>query len=469
MRKWIAAMLLAGCLLWVCTACGTGGQTNSSADDASGSSSNNSSDNREEEIVSPSGPTDSQEESPAEPEETPSAQEIPQVLLERQTRNFYTASEDWLFSVDSPDVSVEGTGWEALAQAVTAWNEQQAQQWEDLGAQLSTRAEDTELTLADGEPMYSVYREVTVSRCDDTYLSLLLYSYENLGTDGPGYTYEGVTFRSSDGKILDLQETMTALAAAPEETDLTEIVWYLDAAGLTVVRNPEGTIADRDQTRFVSLADTGYQDWLPESAYPSAGEAMAWLTPDTQAKWMTAAGEVSLQVQSATEEEYGMPKFSLLIDEQSLEIGDFDRMLNLVLLRLADGRSFAVMDFDYASNDYVTILCEITDGTAVLRSRLEDTGIQNGNVNTEGMTLCVYLDVLGSYRFRMDYIINDSGTLEQTEEVFRRDPADPEHELPVIREVPVTINGEATTLPVGSVIRITGTDNAGTAYFQVIG
>ena len=37
----------------------------------------------------------------------------------------------------------------------------------------------------------------------------------------------------------------------------------------------------------------------------------------------------------------------------------------------------------------------------------------------------------------------------------------------MVKDLPVTLSGAETTLPAGSVLKITGTDNAGTAYFQL--
>ncbi len=37
----------------------------------------------------------------------------------------------------------------------------------------------------------------------------------------------------------------------------------------------------------------------------------------------------------------------------------------------------------------------------------------------------------------------------------------------MVKDLPVTLAGAETTIPVGSVLKITGTDNAGTAYFRL--
>lgn len=87
-------------------------------------------------------------------------------------------------------------------------------------------------------------------------------------------------------------------------------------------------------------------------------------------------------------------------------------------------------------------------------------------VSPDGMTLRAHLDVLGTYYAYMDYEIGESGALTQTEDVFEiLQDGYAWRVLTTMKELPVTVDGETTMLPEGSRIRITGTDNEGTASF----
>ena len=67
----------------------------------------------------------------------------------------------------------------------------------------------------------------------------------------------------------------------------------------------------------------------------------------------------------------------------------------------------------------------------------------------------------------MDYTLGTDGKLRQQEEFFRISQNDsPYRGLTVIRELPVLVDGQEETLPEGSCICITATDNQGVALFR---
>ena len=137
------------------------------------------------------------------------------------------------------------------------------------------------------------------------------------------------------------------------------------------------------------------------------------------------------------------------------------------LLKKEDGRSFVILDADYASDDFVTFVYELTDGTLQERDRLEGVSLQDGTVNTETLTLRMHLDVLGTYSSLMNYTIGEDGRLVQGEEFFRIQPDDTGQKMLItVRELPVVIEGKETVLPKGTRLYITGTDNEGTAVFH---
>ncbi|MCD8050254.1 MAG: YobA family protein [Clostridiales bacterium] len=199
---------------------------------------------------------------------------------------------------------------------------------------------------------------------------------------------------------------------------------------------------------------------------PTFAATATELTPDEAMEWELSTGVAQVLVNTA--EVNGNVSISLCLDDMVVEIGEFGRLGNAYLLGLADGRSFVLLDADYASDDYVTFLFEITDGELVEQSRLEDVSLQSATVSAEQLNLRVHVDVLGSYDSYMDYVIDDAGSLQATSDFYEIPTDDSDwHLITVSNEVPVTIDGQKVTLSVGTQIRITGTDNQETAYFRV--
>ncbi len=199
---------------------------------------------------------------------------------------------------------------------------------------------------------------------------------------------------------------------------------------------------------------------------PQAEATVTELTANTAVEVELSAG--AAQVLVSTVDVDGNVSISLSLDDMVVEIGEFGRLGSAYLLGLADGRSFVLLDADYASDDYVTFLYELTDGALVEQSRLEDVSLQSATVSAEQLYLRVHVDVLGSYDAYMNYVIDDAGALQPTSDFYEIPTDDSDwHLLTVAQELPVTLDGEETTLPAGTQLRIVGTDNQATAYFRV--
>ncbi|MDE6620369.1 MAG: hypothetical protein K2K74_07770, partial [Lachnospiraceae bacterium] len=111
-----------------------------------------------------------------------------------------------------------------------------------------------------------------------------------------------------------------------------------------------------------------------------------------------------------------------------------------------------------------TYVYEITGGNVRECDKLDGAEWNSACVGTNRIGLSMHLDVLGTYEGEMVYQLNDDGKLIQTEEIF---VVNTSQKLTLKRDLPVTIDGEKTTISAGSKIQITGTDNAGKAYFRM--
>ena len=65
----------------------------------------------------------------------------------------------------------------------------------------------------------------------------------------------------------------------------------------------------------------------------------------------------------------------------------------------------------------------------------------------------------------MSYALTEDGGLEPLEEIYTFTPNREWQGLTTMKELPVTVNGQQTMLPVGTSLFIDATDNAGTAWF----
>ncbi len=445
--------------------------------------------NTEAEAEESSAEEDAQEQSA----ESSSGNVAPRVEIETSCRDWY--DEDgirWLMHAETVSISVSGKSYEALSEAVARWNEEQTEEfWESCGEFSGYAAEDAAYTEWDADSYYyDAWREAELCRVDGSALSLTILSYAYTGGAHGNSGYTGVTFDAQSGEILTLSDILTdedgfrvaaqrwiveKLAADHGDElfeDYEETVaamwepepdWYLDAEGITFVFDPYEVGPYAMGAAFVSCPYAEFAAYMKADYVGMNGTGAGRFSVNTDVE--TEAG--TLRIDMPVDEDYGMAPVSLSLNGESLEAGEFGSFGDAYLLRLSDGRSFVLFDADYASDDYVCFLCEITDGSPVLRSRLEDVSLQGGTAGTEVLTLRVHLDVLGTYYAYMDYVIGESGELMQTEDVFEiRSDSYAWRVLTVARELPVTVDGQAGVLPVGTRIRITGSDNAGTAYYR---
>lgn len=417
----------------------------------------------------------------------------PQVETGTNYRDWY--SEDgacWLMHAENVSVSVSGESYEALSDAVAGWNEEQVEEfWESCEEFYGYAAEEAAYAEWDADSYYySVWREAELCRVDESVLSLTILSYAYTGGAHGNSGYTGVTFDAQSGEILALsdiladedgfqsaaQQWIVEKLAAEHGDELfedyaetveamweTEPDWYLDAEGITFVFDPYEVGPYAMGAAFVCCPYDEFDTYMKEDYAGMSDTGVGRFSVNMDVE--TEAG--TLRIEMPADEDYGMAPVSLDLNGEALDVGEFGSFGEAYLLHLSDGRSFVLFDVDYASDDYVSFLYEITDGSPVLCSRLEDVSLQGGTVGTEVQTLRIHLDVLGSYDAYMDYVIGENGELMQTEDVFEiRSDNYPWRVLTVARELPVTVDGQATVLPVGTRIRITGSDNAGTAYYR---
>lgn len=385
-------------------------------------------------------------------------------------------------------VSVEGEGYEEVSQAIADMSEQQEKSLLESG--------DYYASLSQSDMYYYEANLYSSARIDNDIISLLKYQYYyNSGTEN-GNSYYGYNYDAQTGKLLSLEDVLSDFEgfkeAATEEicyrlssqygradlkddyedmvADMWDTVgtskWFLNASGITFIFD-----SDEAQTGavMVTVCYNGYLDYIkPEYVY-KLNNSIAKLP--TEGKFVYTGTDLdihSLILESRLLSEYGDYAFSLKMDGTSEMLGEYIYLKDAYILRKENGCIYLLITMDMASDDFVTYVYDISDGTLKLTDKISDVFLSNTPVNTQNLQLSVQLDVLGSYVAVMDYKLDDSGKLIQQGDVFQFSNFGSEGFcMTTKKELPVVLNSEETVLPIGTKLCIIGTDNKGTAYFRL--
>lgn len=427
---------------------------------------------------------------------------VPQVIFEPgKTLDWYDDETGrWLLHAEYTGVSVTGEGYEALEEGVRKWMEEEEADIRESGETYAEWAKDDEAGLYEEDDYYrySIFQELELARADSRVVSMVKMWSEYTGGAHGNYWYEGIVFDAASGRKLELANVLQdagrfrqkatgyigkelkeqygeGLFPDYEQTVEnmweTEPEWYLDASGITFIFNPYAVGPYAMGEARVTLPYGEFGSYLKEAYRGLAADrdgtgSLAANTDIPVALPLSSFGENILRIQVEELDEYGDVRISLLINGNSAEAGEFARMGDAWLVR-SQGESYVLLDADYASDDYVTMVYQITSGVPKQTDRLEGVSLGRGNINTETLTLNMHLDVFGTYGGWMDYTLGADGKLCRQDEFYRIPQDDsPYRGLTVIRELPVLADGKEQMLPVGSCIRITGTDDQGIALFR---
>jgi len=346
---------------------------------------------------------------------------------------------------------------------------------------------------------YTTDARTEYMRVDTAVISFRQEYQENGGTDHGNVGYTGITLDTVSGKQLGLKDLLqskvkpetfySALAercmhkakekygeelfenaeALIRESIGEEANWYLDAAGLTLIFHPHETGSDVPGTVFINLPYTELTEMLKPEYTGLLGEGSAVLPIGAAAQIDLSEGmtqEVFLDSR-VLDEEVWSTRITIRAGEQEKILDGIATVCEARIIRQASGDSFLVFSVDMASEDYVTYVYELTEGT--LQKRTE-TGVSSrlvsGYVNTEILRLETRIDLMGTYHTEVDYRLYEDGSLEQLTQIYQLKNDAAWARLTTTKELPVVVDGTETLLPAGSQIRITATDQNGTAWFR---
>ena len=475
-----AALLLAGTLFL--TACQNSGRDIS-----------DESDNGEQSVSSVV--DESTENGPTE-NDAPKLSETSLPLISVESINIQRYTEDGetlLVEITKDNMTLSGDGYDEAADTV---KKQFYRSEEELSMQADDLAEmamDQYMITKDEALWFTPYGLSTsyeVTRLDANVLSVKGTSYDYEG-GAHGYAAEwGTTIDLKSGSELALSQlagdapgfmntvleiVLENLSGRKDEEDLfddyesyveqhiEETNWYLDAAGIVLVYTPYEIGPYSSGSIVVRVTYEEVAEYMKAEYLPTQENYISSLPIDCEVTAKLSDGACTVLWKMENVEPYDYETTITVNGEDSL-VEPMVSIQHAYLMGRPDGRCFLIFDIDWASDDFETFVYELYADSAVQTADVW-ASLDGKNINMDGMILGVSLDVLGTYFSSMPYALTENGGLEPLEEIYTFTPNREWQRLTTIKELPVTVNGQQTTLPAGTSLFINATDNVGTAWF----
>lgn len=416
---------------------------------------------------------------------------LPKVTITHQQEYHYAEDDTTvLYEYNADKVSLEGEGYEKAAQTI---ENLYADPSEGIADMVSIAQEDYEYRKNNGDVYFSPYTTTSTSeiaRLDQNIFSIKRWTYDySGGAHGMGAEW-GTTIDLQTGEELELTDlavdsyaliedcTNYVLSELSTRTDelfpdyetyvrdnLSNCSWYMDASGIVFVFSPYeiGPYASGCIAVCVPYSQIT-KDMKPEYC-GIQGDCIAMVQTDAEVSFITA-GEKEREI-AFENRQLGEYDFStiLLIDGEEKELGPYVRLETAYLLHNADGKTFLMYTIDWASDDYETYVYDLTGDNAIQTGNIW-ARINGKSLGANTLSLEFRLDVLGTYSADIEYELTEDGMLRPLEDIYYIESRYAWTGLTTIRELPVIMNNEAITLPVGTRLYIVATDNDGTAWFE---
>lgn len=432
----------------------------------------------------------------------------PILTIEEASMNCYDVDGKLSAKVTYDTVSLEGDGFETVSQAILEWNER------DIGNLVKMGRDCT----YDRINTASLGSYVECLRMDSSVISLKQQWY---GTD---WYYLGVNFDVVSGKRLVLsdilvdEEGFKEKAMKPIIEKLQEVLdtdklngydtdagqdwiseyidissmWYLDAVGIVFFFDPSGIepyiydsatvtipyedVAECMKSEYCGMHGAGVARFsvnepvrvnLSEEKFiekdavngSSGTEILSWDTV------MLAFDGDEIDVNWGSE-----GSVSIIINDLQEDMEAYYWISDAYLLCQITGETYLL--FDDVNLDHhgcITYLYDITNGEIIKK---EECGAWiAGNVNARSCTLGEIVEVFGTYFIKTPYSIREESlrfVRAEVRDIYTGRTEREMYSLNVIRDLPVFIDGEKTSLPPGSKIIITAIDDSKIVYFEEI-
>lgn len=479
------SMLLAGLMLL--SACGKGAESDegrgAEQTDVKESSAGESSESRTEQTVPPE-----------------KGSGLPAVRTERLSAVRYTEDgETELAYIMEDAMTLSGEGYESAAEAVERLlGRTQANVDEEADAYAEMALEHYLSDQESGSGYFSAYcsyDEYEVTRLDTRILSVKRSTYDySGGIHGYGAEW-GTTVDLENGLELELphmmedvmgfwakaEEVILSRLAKREEDlyedykaavseELEETDWYLDAGGIEFCFTPYAIGPYASGTITVCVPYEEVAEYMkPEYLEAQETAGVIRIPRDENVKYTPTAGGAPLEIrfESRPVGEYDDVELYAVINDRETLLGENIWFKSAYLFRRPEGRAFLVYDFDWASDDFETVVYEVTDGSLTETDRI-GASIGGGSVGPDRLGLVYSIQVLGSHSSYVEHSLTQDGKLEPLEERYEIAYLGESRGLTLVKDLPVEVNGKSTVVPAGSKISVVATDNDGTVWFETV-
>ncbi len=435
--------------------------------------------------------TPSSEQEPTQDNPTIINDTIPQVLIEQKTTNWYTEdNKTFLLEENYAIVTVTNEGFDNLATSLSRWDGKTSAAYSFVEPLINAVREQYN-SLDPNTPFhnYAMEEELFIGRIDASVLSLISMSRGSFGSARDYYGITGFTYDVESGTELDISDLVLdptsfyeaatdyiiqelqekyqdqlydnyADYVAERWTDETLSNYYLDASGIVVVYKPYEIGSYEMGEAQVTLPYAQFGSYMDTRYLPSDGKFVAHVSENVDIS--SFVGDTSPVMVEVIQDDFEFGGITLISGTASDESVECERFIDAYVIRSIQDKSMLLMSADYASDDYVTVLYTIANNQVQKCGEIQGARMTGKHISTDSIELWVQIDVLGTYAACMTYEIDTNGTLTQSEAIFHINSSYP---LLITRELPVTIDDNETTLPVGQTITITGSNNIDTVYF----
>lgn len=422
---------------------------------------------------------------------------MPEIVIDKESRDWKDEDGIWWIHAEYENAALEGGLYTDAAETLKSWCEEQE---EGIEAQAEEFLEYDGLATSIEDYAFSISQDLDVKRADTQVISVVSRNRSYTGGAHGNYGYTGITIDSKTGKKLEfknfikqdsiddfyamlisyLSEKLSVEYGEELYVDYQDTLekipegyvatWYFDAAGIGFIFDPYLLGPYAMGAPEVVVPYSMVEKYIDEDVVDvlEIGNGRFSQNMDMHIKLGEEDDESSrLCLKTETENEYSDLQVTLECGDSKLEIGNFARVTENYFLKTTDGRSFVILCMDYASDDFVTFLYEVTNGVLKECEEIGDLELDRV-VSADKLYFRKRLDVLGTYMARTSYYIDEKGKLVQSEDIFQIDPEIYSWNLlTTVKELPILVDEEEVLLPVGSKIRIEATDNQGLVYIQV--
>ncbi len=453
---------------------------------------------------------ENEEEDIIQADETFRIPEVPILTIETASADCYDVNGKLNAQMTYDIVSLDGNGFETVAQSILEWNEQ------DIGKLMKMGKEYT------GDRRYTAnfQSDVMCTRMDSSVISLQQQCH---GTDISRH-YLGVNFDVASGKRLvladiledeerfkdkaiksiieKLQEVLDTDIFQGYEADagqdwISEYIdinsmWYLDAVGIVFFFNPSGSDSYIYNSATVTIPYEDVAEYMKSEYCGMHGAGVAHFPVNETVR--VDLSEEKFMEKNAVNGSSGRELLSwdtvMLAVDVDKDEEEWERGVNAGIMvngRQEDFKAYYWIDdayllsqitgetyllFDDENLDYhgcITYLYDITDGEI---KKKEECGawIVYNSVNVRSFKLGEIVEVFGTYFMTTPYNLREESARFVRTEARYVDLGGTRggYALNVVRDLPVVIDGEKTSLPPGSKIIITAIDDSEIAYFEEI-